>query len=146
MFGNEKKYWNAVKSHLAELLGKSEDDLTDAELVAATLEFAKTAAKSEGEKEGEEKKEPSSKKAQEPEKEADKADSESNSDTKALKSEITALAADLKDLREDYATLSEKVSKIEKLPSRQSTNGKRDMEETPKKGDYSEKQAPVFED
>jgi hypothetical protein len=132
MFGKEARYWKSTKGILAELIG-ADEDLTDAELVQAAIDF-----KAEQE-----------------------ADDDDVPEKPTKKVEKTAVVEETKEvIVEDTVTTEAKIDKIlagmeglgkrigaiEKLPFRGATNGEKSKSGADDKLKYSEAQAPKFVD
>jgi flagellar motility protein MotE (MotC chaperone) len=160
MFGNKSaKNWDSVKANLRKLLG---EDLTDAELVdkVMNLKNLKADTAEDVEDDQDEAKDKEADKAEVEEKPKKAADTDADddeddddaekdakpSDITALSKQIATLTNLIKAQSEDLGRLTNRVQGLEKGPGRKATSGERDIKETPKKGEYTDKQAPFFPD
>jgi predicted RNase H-like nuclease (RuvC/YqgF family) len=140
MFGNDKKFAKATRGFLIAQLGLDEDS-TDAEITEAV-----SATEKKAEAESKEDKTKDKPKSEEKPDKAEEAETDVKKELEALKKDFKALSDEFEEFKSDSGELAEKVAKIEKFQGRNATGGKRDVEEPKKKGEYTEKDAPRFDD
>jgi TATA-binding protein-associated factor Taf7 len=76
----------------------------------------------------------------------DQDDDQEDSVNETVQALVKKVARLEKNLMGDMKALTQRLTAIEKAPGRKATSGLKDVVDTPKKGEYTDKQAPVFYD
>lgn len=146
----EANFWNSTKAAIAKLVGKSEENLTDTELVDAVLETDKQAKTDDTEEKTEKTDE---KKVEKTEKEAEKKENTEGdkTDKNSELQDIKATVADLTKLVELQGSLiklqGESLKKITEFQAKRATGGEKEIEDKKESGrKYEAKHAPDFVD